>query len=303
MIIIRPIVINDAVLTATDVTETDEDEFSLITSYSIDDTVMVTTDLVHSIFVSLTDNNVGNQPQNEPDKVNPIFWARKSATNRFAMFSDQINDQTEQATSIEVELTASNLVNAISFFNLDATTVQVVMNDPNDGEVYNKTVNLVDASGVDDWYAWYFEPITLQTTLALLDLPPFISATITVTITKTGGIAKVGLISIGSQKTLGITDIGTDVGIQDYSTKQRDTFGNPIIVSRNFAKRANYNVTIPSESAGAVEVILAELKTTTLTWIGSVERPSTIIYGYYRDFNITLQTTISFLSIEVEGLT
>jgi hypothetical protein len=304
MNIIRPILINDAVLTDTDVIETDESEFLIGTTYAIDARVMVTTDTVHSIFVSLQNGNTGNQPEDEADPTTPVFWARESATNRWAMFSDQINDQTEKANSIEVELTPADLVNAISLFNLSAASVQVVMVDPVEGTVYDTTVNMVEASGVNDWYSWYFEPLQLQDTLALLDLPPFIDATITVTITRTGTDAKCGLVSIGSQKNLGETVHGTRVGIEDFSTKERDTFGNPIIIERNFIKRSDYAVVVDTAFVGAVESFLASLRTTPLTWIGDVSRPSTIVYGFYIDFNITLTDFItSNLNIEVEGLT
>lgn len=303
MIIIRPVEITDAVLTATDVPENDEAEWSVVTSYSSGDTEMVTTDGVHSVYVSLQDTNLGNQPEDD-DLITPVFWARESATNRWAMFSDQINDQTEQADEINVTLTPSALVNAVSFFGLSASTVHIVMDDPIDGVVYDEMFNLVDASGVNDWYAWYFEPITRQTTLAVLDLPPFVLADIIVTIGDTGNVAKCGLLSIGAQRKLGDTDFGTGVGIVDYSRKERDTFGNPVIVKRNFTKRADYAVTVDTGFVGAIETTLADFRTTPMTWIGSVDFPSTIIYGYYRDFNIVLSNpTKSLLNIDVEGLT
>ena len=305
MIIIRPVEILDAVLTATDVPEADAPEWLIGTSYITDDEVMVTTetdlDNNHSIFIALQ-ASTGEQPIDD-DLINPVFWARKSATNRWAMFSEQISDQTEQADSIEVELTPASLVNGIAMFGLDASSVHVVMDDPVEGVVYDETTTLVDASGVNDWYAWFFEPIVRQTTFAALDLPPFLLADITVTIEDTGGTAKCGLLTIGAQQRFGDTNYGTGVGIVDYSRKERDTFGNPVIVKRNFSKRADYNVTIDTSYASAIETTMANFRTTSLTWIGSVAHPSTIIYGPYRDFDITLQTTKSALNIEVEGLT
>jgi len=303
MIIIRPVEVTDAVLIATDVPENDEAEWDVATSYSEGDTEMRTTDGVHSVYVSLQNSNLGNIPEDD-DLVNPVFWARVSATNRWAMFSDQINDQTEQADEINVTLTPSALVNGMSFFNLDAATVRIVMNDPVDGVVYDEAFGLVDASGVNDWYAWYFEPIVRQKTLAVLDLPPFILADIIVTVEDTGNTAKCGLLTMGAQRKLGDTEYGTGVGIVDYSRKERDPFGNPIVVKRNFTKRSDYAVTVDTNFVGAIENTLAEYRTTPMTWIGSVDFPSTIIYGYYRDFNIVLNNyTKSLLSIDVEGLT
>ncbi len=302
MIIIRTVPVTDAVLTSSDVPENDETEFTLGATFNLDDRVMVTTVGVHSIFISLINSNLGNQPEDD-DPIIPVNWARVSATNRFAMFSDQINDQTEQADSIEVVLTPAALVNGMSFFGLDATEIQIVMNDPGEGEVYNKTFELTDDSGVNDWYAWYFEPIIRQTTFAVLDIPPFVSATLTVTIRNIGFIAKCGLLSIGSQRRLGETDFGTTVGILDFSRKERDPFGNPIITQRNFAKRVGYTVTVHTSFVNAIQQTLSEFRTTPATWIGSELHPSTITYGFYKDFDIIISNpTKSLLTVDVEGL-
>lgn len=303
MIILRPVQITDTVLTTSDVVENDKPEWLVGTTYAEGTEVMRTVAGTHSVYVSLQGSNLGNTPEND-DLVAPVYWARVSATNRWGMFSDQINDRTEQADEINVTLTPGSLVNGMSFFNLDAASVHIVMDDPVDGVVYDETIGLVDASGVNDWYAWYFEPITRQRTLAVLDIPPFILADLIVTVEDTGNTAKCGLLTMGAQRKLGDTDYGTGVGIVDYSRKERDLFGNPVVVNRNFTKRSDYAVTVDTGFVSAVSNTLAEFRTTPMAWIGSVDFPSTIIYGYYRDFNIVLSNpTKSLLNIDVEGLT
>ena len=303
MNIISPVQVTDAVLTSSDVPENDAPEFDIGTTYALNDKVMVTTAGVHSVYVSLIASNTGNQPEDD-DPVNPQYWARVSATNRWAMFSDQISDRTEQAAEINVSLSPGALVNALSFFSLDAVEVTVVMTDPSEGEVYSRTFELVDASGVNTWYDWYFEPIVRQSDLAVLDLPPYPSADIDVTISNPSGVAKLGLFDMGVNRRLGDADFGTSVGIQDYSRKERDTFGNPVVVRRNFSKRADFTVTVDTNYVSEVQRILAANRTTPITWIGSTEYGATIVYGYYRDFNIILSNySKSLLNVEVEGLT
>lgn len=303
MIIVRPVKVTDAVLTSTNLPENDAPEWQAGTTYAQGDTVMRTTAGVHSVYESIQAGNLGNPPEND-DLVTPTWWARVSATNRWAMFSDQISDQSENADEIIVTLTPADLVNSIAFFNVAAASIHVVMIDPIEGTVYDNMVNLVDDSGVSDWYAWYFEPIVRQDTLALLDLPPYTSADITITLTRTGGVVGCGLVTMGAQRQLGETEFGTGVGIVDYSRKERDVFGQPVIVKRNFSRRADYAVRIDTDYADAVQKTLADLRTTPMTWIGDVSRPSTILYGYYRDFDVTLSNPrTSVLSLEVEGLT
>lgn len=303
MNIIRPVEVTDAVLTSSNVPETDAPEFLIGTSYALDDEVMVSTDGVHSVFVSLQAANQGNQPEND-DLIAPVFWARKSATNTWAMFSNQINDQTEMADEIIVVIDAGSLVDGIAFFNLEAQSITIVVDDPVDGIVYDETITLIDASGVNDWFAWYFEPIVRQDVAGVLDLPPYANATITVTITNTGNTAKCGVMTFGAQRRLGATDYGTGIGIVDYSRKERDTFGNSVIIKRNFVKRANYAVTADTAYVATIQQTLSSLRTVDMAWIGSVDFPSTIIFGYYKDFDVILSSpSKSQLSIEVEGLT
>lgn len=303
MIIIRPAAVNDARLASSNVPETDAPEWAVGTTYALDAEVMVTLDGVHSIFKSLIASNVGNVPQND-DPVTPSFWARVSATNRWAMFSDQLSDQTEQADSIIVELAGGSVVNSLALYRLDGTAVRVTMTDPIEGVVYDRESPLVDQGAVSDWYAYYFEPITRQTTLGLLDLPPYASAVLRVEIKYPSSIAKCGLLTFGAQFRVGETDWGASVGIVDYSRKERDTFGRPVIVERNYSRRSNYAVTVDTSFVAAVQDVLAAYRTVPLTWIGSELYPSTVVYGYYRDFDLVLSNyTKSLLNIEVEGLT
>ena len=299
MIIIRPVTINDSVLTSSDVPETDHAEWLIGSAYTAGNTIQVTDDLIHSVYEALG-ATTGDYPPDNPDK-----WLRISATNTWAMFSDQISDATEKAVLIDVTLTPAAVVNAISFFGLDGTDVVVEMDDPIDGIVYSNTIELTDATeSINNWWSYYFEPVTRQSDLVLLDLPPYSDADINITVNNASGTAKCGLVSIGAQQVLGVANHGTGVGIIDYSRKELDSFGRPVVTQRNFSKRASYDVSIPTDQVSSVQSTLALLRTTSMTWIGDPNNASTIVYGYYRDFDIVIATpTLSSSSIEVEGLT
>ena len=303
MIILRPIKINDTSLIESNVEENDAPEWNASTAYSNGANVMRTGDGIHSVYRSLHSNNTGNFPEND-SLTQPEHWARVSATNRWAMFSDQLNDQTEQTESIVISVVPGTLMDGISFFGLDAGLIEISVNDPVDGDVYKKQFPLIDSSGVNNWHSWYFEPVIREDTLAVLDLPAYAAATVTIEIRNLGGVAKSGLISMGSQMRIGDADYGTGIGIVDYSRKERDSFGNAVVVQRNFTRRADYRVTVETSFVGTLQNTLSRLRTIPLTWIGSIHYPSTVVYGYFRDFNIVLDNpTTSQLSIDVEGLT
>jgi len=101
-------------------------EWSSSTTYATGDTVKVTlaSDGVtertpHEEYESLADSNTGNYPPDNPDK-----WQLLGATNRWKMFDDYVNTQTEDTTDIVVEIDSSN-TNIVGLFNLQGETVRL----------------------------------------------------------------------------------------------------------------------------------------------------------------------------------
>lgn len=308
MIIIPPVTITDANLTATNVTETDETDWLTATAYVIDDVRQETTPNIHTVYICVLGHtsDADNRPSVDVNLDTGLgtYWTRQSATNTWAMFTDQISDQTEKATSIVVTITPTEVTNSIAFFNVAGTEITVEVDDPTDGVVYDTTVNLQDSAGINNWYDYYFSPIIQKAEVALLDLPPYSGAAINITISAPAGTAKCGLVVIGYQKLLGVSNHGTSVSNIDYSKKDLDTFGRPVIIQRNYSKRADYDVTVQTSRIGYVQRTLGNLRTTPVVWVGDANDEATIIYGYYRDFSILYNNVnTSPATIEVEGLT
>ena len=233
----------------------------------------------------------------------PPTWIKVGEINRFKMFSGVLFEQTENPETIEVTIDPGVVVNAVALFNLSGNTVTVTVDDPVEGEVYSRTQSLLDNSSVVDWYSYFFEPITLKSDIAFLDLPAYGSATTTVTVDAGEATAKVGELVIGSQRVIGLTNYGTSVGIVDYSIKERDPFGGAIIRERAFSRRVEYEVTVETSKISSVVNILASVRAKPTVYIGEDNESSTIAYGYYRDFGVTFSTpSISSCTIEVEGL-
>ena len=300
MRIIKPVTITDSILTSSTVPEDDYPVWASGTTYALEDRVINTT--VHKVYESVQSSNVGNDPTTDDG----TWWLEVSATNRWKAFDQKITAQVSEANSIQYVLDPTDeLITSIGFFNLDASTLQVQLEDATEGEYYNETFDLIDNSYVIDWYTYFFEPQRKLEELVLNDLPPYISPTVTTTITETGSTAEVGQIVIGRYLDLGALRYNTSVSIEDYSRKERDTFGNPIIVQRAFAQLADYDLVLETNAVRRVQSILSEIRTTPVVWFAGTdtEKFGTTIYGYYKDFNINLSTpSLSYATIEVEGL-
>lgn len=273
-------------------------------------TITAATDKVHKVYQSLAAGNVGNYPPTDVLATVPK-WVEVSSTNRWKAFDTKTNSQTSQATSITYSITPGQVFDSIAFLNLEAATVRVVLTDPVDGVVYDETINLLDVTltGTEpemDWYAYFFSEITMVTDLARLGISLYLNTTLDITITYTGGTAKVGTIVFGKQMSIGDTQYSPSVGIMDYSVKDTDAFGNTVITERAYADKMSCDVVIPTNSIPYIKRLLASYRATLILYVGADETtyPSMIMLGFYRDFNIVFSyPAFAICSIEIEGIT
>jgi len=297
MKLVAPTPITSSNLTASNVLENDAPAWSAGT-YLLGDQVIYDHEVYEVIVSSTTD---------QPDvgaAASPPTWLNLGATNRYKMFDDTITTQTVNSGTIEVEITPAQIVNGLAFFGLSGNEITVVMDDPTEGEVYNQTRSLQDSSLITSWYSYFFEPISFRSDMVFLNLPAYSTGIITVIIDAGASDAKCGEMLMGVVRNLGVTNFGTSVSIQDYSIKSTDAFGNVIVVERPFSKRADYDVTVETAFVGSVQQVLASIRTTPTVFVGDENRQSTIVYGFYKQFNIVISTpSISDCTIEVEGLT
>ena len=244
-------------------------------------------------------NSTGVTPGTDPTK-----WTEIGASNRYAMFDGVINNVTTATSILNVRVTPGATVNSVSCFQVTANTVQVQVIDPVAGTVYDETKSMQDTTFVVDWYSYFFEPISSITDVLFNDLPAYGSADIRVIADAgTGNPAIIGECVMGLQRGLGATNFNTSVSIRDYSRKETNAFGNVVITTGPYAKLADYDVTVETANVNFVQRALADIRTTPTVFIGDENRIETVVYGFYRNFNIVLSTpSISDCTIEVEGL-
>ena len=97
--------------------------------------------------------------------------------------------------------------------------------------------------------------------------------------------------------------MGASMGIQDYSRKEVDDFGNYEIVERAFAKRADWDVLIPRARTDLFINTLASLRARPALYIGGTKEDATSVYGFPRDFGIVIEYPLhTQCSVELEGL-
>lgn len=300
MQIIKPITVTDSILTASNVPENDYAQWSSVTTYNVGDKVIVLS--THKIYESLIGSNLNNNPTTDDGTK----WLDLGATNRWRAFDKKIGNKVVQLNSIQYTLSdpASNIT-SVALFGLVGVSANVtVVSDS--VEVFNETYSLTDNRDIVDWYTYFFEEQVQLEEALFLNIPPYLGASVTVTITAaTGTDAEVGQIVLGFLSTLGLTNYGTAVSIEDFSRKETDAFGNFVVVERAFSQLADFDVQFETADTRRIQQTLAQYRATPIVYIGNPDASyATIIYGFYRRFDLTLETpSLSFGAIEVEGLT
>lgn len=294
MRIIPPIINN---VRFSNVTESIYPNWFGATSYVVGDTV----NSDKSYYRALTNNT------NKLPRDNPLDWVKISANNRYKVFDKIIGDPAVQALNMVYEMEHNGeIVSDVVLFNVVAETVRVEVIDPVDGLVYDETKILIDNSEVTDWFPYFFAPFGTSTTEVVFSgIPPYGTAYTRITADTPSGDVSIGEIVLGrATSTLGVTVYGSSISIEDYSRKDRDAFGNPLIVQRAFAQLADLQVAVVTSDARRVQKVLAGYRATPVVWIGDEDpKFGTIIFGYFRRFDIVLSSPeISDATIEVEGL-
>ena len=266
--LLQPLAITDAALASSSVAENDAPAWVATTTYPKG--ARVISAARHRIYESLVAGNKANDPAEAGG-----MWLDLGPTNRWAMFDAALGTSTSSAASIVVRINAG-ADNAVALLDVKGATVRV------------------QATGYDRT-----QPVG-EAAITFLDLPAN-PGQITVTIAGTG-TKSVGTLLVGRLVALGVTEASPTAGITDYSRKEVDDFGEVTIVERPFAKRMAARALIDTTGVNLVANRLAAVRARPCLWTGQAGLDSLTIYGFFKDFSISVGPTVSKLSLSIEGL-
>ena len=300
LIVVRPLTITDAMVSApnTNVPETDYAVWSSATTYAMDARVILTS--THKIYQSLQASNLNKDPTTQP-----LWWIEVSPTNKWALFDSAVSTQTKQSTYIKYTVTPGQTVNAIAALNLtNATQIVITVTSASAGVIYSKTVDVSPVPASPSWWDWFFGIKRAQTQCVLVDLPSYPDATIKFELYGGASLA-IGVLLIGQQRAFGAgIKYGAKVGIQDYSRKEKNDFGDTVLVQRAFARRADFELMVSADEVDSLQGFLSDVRAVPCLWIGSTEYEATTVFGFYKTFDILISyPSQSDCSLQIEGLT
>lgn len=250
---------------------------------------------------------VGSANLNKDPTTSPTYWLDYGNTNRWKMFDQSVQSQTSNADAIMVAVKLGSIADTITMLNIQGKGARIIVRDPTDGVVFDEIVDGINNDGVVDWYTYFFEPIIFKSDFAVTGLPPYANATVNLIVYNTGNTVYCGVAAAGLSRNIGATQVNAKIGIQDYSVKTKDNFGNYTITQRAYAKRANFTIYCESKTVDFTVNLLATYRATPVVYIGEVGDGfgSTIIYGFYKNFDVDFgyMDSLSVITLELDGLT
>ncbi len=239
----------------------------------------------HRIYQSIL-AGTGKNPYSEP-----LYWEDIGPTLKWAMFDTLRNTATVGASPITTVITPGTRVDTLAVLGVDADTVRIQMTISGD-EVYDETADLITRGAVS-WYDYFFQKFRQQSVYLFQNIPPFTNGVITATFTRSTGNPRCGALATGSKVEIGTTQKNPNDDILNFSTIERDSFGNSTLIPRRTAPKATLVVwaapsLLPGIRAARISLNARPAVFAGLTDNDSAFFPSLLILGYYRGWSIAL---------------
>lgn len=295
--IVQPLPVTDAVLVATDVPESSYPAWNAGTTYTMGERVHLVS--THKVYESAIGGNLSNNPASSPQ------WVEVGPTNRWALFDRSNSTQTAKSTGFYYRLLPTSSFNSLALLGLTgAQTLRVRLDHPTLGSLYDVTLDLTSLPAQAGWWEWIYGERRGPSLAVLMDVPGVLGSELRIDVTGTTALSA-GVLVFGQAKEIGIgVQQGARVGIQDYSRKETNDFGDTVLVQRAFARRASFDVPIIAAKVDEAIDYLASIRATPCLFVGSGAYESTVLFGFYKEFDVNIAyAAVSECSLQVEGLT
>ena len=299
--ITTPYSIGPAQLVATDVPENDYAAWSSGSTFTAGQRCIKD----HFVWESVAAGNINHDPAVAANVG--TWWLKVSATNCWRAFDDSYTTLTTKTGGFYYELTLARYVSAVHILAIkNAKTVRVRLTDPSVGEVYDSgLVQVGRGLAAASWWQWCFGRRAERDTVSLYDLPLYPSAVLRIDVA--GDPAQecsVGTILAGALTELGEgVEYGLRIGIDDYSKKARNQWGDVSLQVGNYSKRIDLTLWIDNDRFDSVFNFLAARRAQVLFWSISDRWQTTQLWGFYKSCDMVIPYySNSTVALSIEGM-
>jgi hypothetical protein len=237
--------------------------------------------------------------------TDPAKWLDIGPANTVAMFSVKVAQRTTTPGNLSVEVTPGAPVTTVGFFGLKGSSIRLRVKDAGGVVTFDETRQLA-ADNVFSWFDYFFAPFEQLEQTYFDDVPCFYTDRLVIDVVGTPD-AQVGYVVMGVAHEIGEAQMGATAGIDDYSTKEADEFGDVTFVERSFARRQELSLVIDKARVNAVFRVLNSLRATPSMLIASQDpdyAEPMINFGWIGSHGIVLAYPgQSIVDLEFKGLT
>lgn len=306
MITADPIEITDSMITNSTVPYPDTGETAWVsgTIYAKGAKVSYLINGVYHRFESLQDSNQAHPPEKYPNENQ--WWLDLGYVNKLAAFQNDRNTQTVTTSPYVVSIDPNARFGAIAVGNVQADTITIEV--LSGAEVIHTQTKKLKARNVYDWFSWTYEPFYQSTGTVFTNLPINANNTFKITISDGSGTVKIGSIIAGLPLDIGRAQYGTGIRRQNFSTFERDEFGETKITIRRNIPRVSYSLIIDKKKVNNVQRLLDKLNGIVTFFAGIVETEhgyfdSVFLVGLYKDVSYSLDfPDYARADIEIEAI-
>jgi len=298
MRVLKPQTVTDAMLTSSSVADDPTAAWAAGTTYASG----VTIQHAHRLYQSLQAGNLGKTPG---ATASAAWWLDLGPTARWAMFDQAVGTSTSAPEVLQVVLTTTEFVNAVALVGVVGYEASLLMRSSTGVLVYSRTLTIGGSAGAS-FYDYFFGEHETTGDLIFDQLPPYVGASITVTITAPA-TASCGVMLIGRLHDVGILEKGASAGIVDYSRKDTDEFGTATLLQRDYASEASYPLVVTAADMRRLKSLIASVRAVPCLWVGDPDTDTYapwVVYGWYDDFRLVAEyEQHARMSLDVKGLT
>lgn len=286
---------------------TTEAVYDVETTYAAGDIVSSTT--YHRRYESLAGSNTGN-PLPVPPETTTTYWLDIGPTNKWAMFDYATNQQTICAYPLTVVFAPGERINTVGLTGLSNATSAVISatSTLGGGLIFGPLTIDLNTRKVFDQYDYAFEPFSTAASTVILDIPPYSDVVVTVTLVNQSGYIKCGAISCGTNVYIGGLQNGATNDGWNFSTIDRDVFGNATLVPRRTLPKTEQSLWLNSQYVDRAKAVRVNLNATPALWVGLDDSTSNwfdtfAIMGIYTQFKIgAVVNNVAEISLSLEEI-
>lgn len=297
MYCLKPLTITPAMLTSS-IAEVDTGETAWVsgTTYALAD--------VRTFSTRKYERLVAGAGTITPD-LDPTNWLDVAPINKWAMFDTLRNTQSTAASTITVSIVPGRRIRAIALMRCEASSVTIAITVG--GVTKYTTTRNMNGRHTTTWTEYFFGGFKNIPAIAIFDLPPYSASTITVTITNSAGQVKVGALCLGDPVYVGGTEYNAVSSALNFSTVERDTFGNTKLIPRPSKPATQQTTWIKKSAVDSIFDLRADTDAVPCVWSGLDDKSehgyfnSLLVLGIYSEFLINMTyDTMAKVTLQIE---